>query len=34
MAKFVEQNAEMFNNSQLQALDKVAKMKEKDILLV
>jgi len=34
MTRFIEQNAEKFNTSQLEALDRVASMKEKDILLI
>ena len=34
MTKFIEQNADQFNTSQLEALDRVAAMKEKDILLI
>jgi hypothetical protein len=34
MTSFIEQNSEKFNASQLEALDRVACMKEKDILLI
>jgi hypothetical protein len=34
MTNFIEQNAEKFNTSQLEALDRVAGMKDKDILLI